>query len=131
MGMFKQMKDAKKMVEAAPGLVDQSMKMAGQAQEMAAAQQAAAQQAAAQQSGAAPAAAGPDSEPIDGVSLADFAAVCRDIGANGNDQSKGPELAAARGITAESWQAALAGWNARIAANPAVAQQFNAAYRAG
>jgi hypothetical protein len=27
-GMFKQMKDAKKAVEAAPGLIDQSMQMA-------------------------------------------------------------------------------------------------------
>ena len=42
--MFKQMKDAKKAVEAAPGIIDQSMQMADQAQQMAAAQQLAAQQ---------------------------------------------------------------------------------------
>jgi hypothetical protein len=132
-GMFKQMKDMKKAVEAAPGLVDQSMQMADQAQQMAAAQQAAAaqqqaamaQQAAAQQAGPA---AGPDFEPIAGVSLEQFAEVCKGLAAHGYDQSKSPEVAASKGIAAADWQQALDGWNARVKANPAVAQRFSAAY---
>lgn len=132
MGMFKQLKDAKKAVEAAPGLIDQSMQMADQAQQMAAAQQAAAQQAAAQQQAAAAqqagAAAGPDFEPIAGVSLEQFADVCKGLAAHGYDQSKGVEVAASRGISPVDWQQALDGWNARVKANPAVAQRFSAAY---
>ena len=126
MGMFKQLKDAKKAVEAAPGLIDQSMHMADQAQQMAAAQQAAAQQAAMQQ--AAPGAGGPDFEPIAGVSLQQFAQVCKGLAAHGYDQSKGAEVAASMGIGAAEWQQALDGWNARVKANPAVAQGFSAAY---
>jgi hypothetical protein len=129
-GMFKQLKDAKKAVEAAPGLIDQSMQMADQAQQMAAAQQAAAQQAAAQQAAvqqAAPAADG-DFEPIAGVSLEQFAQVCKGLAAHGYDQSKGAEVAASMGIGAAEWQQALDGWNARVKANPAVAQGFSAAY---
>ena len=133
MGMFKQLKDAKKAVEAAPGLIDQSMQMADQAQQMAAAQQAAAaqqqaamaQQAAAQQAGSA---AGGDFEPIAGVSLQQFAQVCKGLAAHGYDQSKGAEVAASMGIGAAEWQQALDGWNARVKANPAVAQGFSAAY---
>jgi hypothetical protein len=134
-GMFKQLKDAKKVVEAAPGIVDQSMQMADQAQQMAAAQQAAmaqqqqqvaaAQQAAAQQAGPA---AGPDFEPIAGVSLQQFAEVCKGLAAHGYDQSKGAEVAASKGISPGDWQQALDGWNARVKGNPAVAQGFSAAY---
>lgn len=133
MGMFKQLKDAKKMVEAAPGLVDQSMQMAAQAQQMAAAQQQAAQQQAAQLAGQAPATAGPatgpDFEPVAGVSLEQFAAVSKGLAAYNYDQSKAVEVAMSKGISPESWQQAVDGWNARITANPAVAQQFNLHYR--
>jgi hypothetical protein len=132
-GMFKQMKDAKKAVEAAPGIIDQSMQMADQAQQMAAAQQLAAQQqmAAQQQVAAAPGAtAGPDFEPIAGVSLELFAEVCKGLAAHGYDQSKAVEIAATKGVAADSWQQALDGWNVRVKANPAVAQRFNTAYQA-
>jgi phage-related minor tail protein len=43
MGIFKQIKDMKDMVNAAPALVEQAQQMGAQAQQMAAAQQAAAQ----------------------------------------------------------------------------------------
>lgn len=39
MGMFKQMKDLKKLTEAAPGMINQAQQMGAQAQQMAAAQQ--------------------------------------------------------------------------------------------
>jgi hypothetical protein len=121
MGLFKQMKDARTAIVAAPELIEQSMQMAGQAQALAAAQQHA----------AVPqpvAGAGADLEPIAGVSLAQFAAVCKGLAAHGYDQSKGAEVAAQHGIPADRWQVALDGWNARVKANPAVAQQFSAHY---
>jgi hypothetical protein len=130
-GMFKQLKDAKKAVEAAPGLIDNAMQMGAQAQEMAAAQQAAMQQQAAQQAAAQQVAAtGPDFEPIAGVSLELFAEVCKGLAAHGYDQSKAADIAAAKGVKAADWQQALDGWNARVKANPAVAQQFNLHYQA-
>ena len=133
MGLFKQLKDAKKTVEAAPGLVDGAMQMGAQAQQMAAAQQAAmqqasAQQAAAQQAAQTAAASGPDFEPIAGVSLELFAEVCKGLAAHGYDQSKAAEIAASKGIDGDDWQQALDGWNVRVKANPAVAQQFNTYY---
>jgi hypothetical protein len=85
------------------------------------------QQAAVAQQAAAPAAGG-DFEPIAGVSLQQFAAVCKGLAAHGYDQSKGPEVAASMGIGPAEWQQALDGWNARVKANPAVAQGFSAAY---
>lgn len=133
MGMFKQMKDAKKAVEAAPGIIDQSMQMADQAQQMAAAQQLAAQQQMAAQQVAAqqPAATtGPDFEPIAGVSLELFAEVSKGLAAVGYDQSKAVEIAASKGVSAENWQQALDGWNVRVKGNPAVAQRFSAVYHA-
>jgi hypothetical protein len=136
MGLFKQMKDAKKVIEAAPGLVSQAMQTAGQAQQLAAAQQAAAQQAMAQQAAAAQAAAaqptaaaGPEYEPIAGVSLELFAQICKGLAAYGYDQSKGATVAATKGVGPDAWQQAMDGWNLRIRANPAMAQRFNALYQ--
>jgi hypothetical protein len=132
MGMFKQMKDAKKAVEAAPGIVTQAQQMGAQAQEMAAAQQAAAQQQAAQAQQAseqAVQAGGPDFEPVAGVSLEVYADVCKELAAQGYDQSKAAGIAASKGISAESWQQAMDGWTERMKRNLAVGQRFNALYR--
>jgi hypothetical protein len=151
MGMLKRMKDMKDMVNAAPGMVAQSQQLAAQAQEMAAAQQAAAQaqlaqyqqaqfgpgpaqQAPFQQApfggGPAPAVpAGPDFEPIAGVSLEQFARVSKGVAAYNYDAAKLPDVALSQGIDPVSWQSAHQGWNDRIKANPAVAQQFNQLYR--
>ena len=144
MGIFKQMKDMKDMVNAAPGLVEQAQQMGAQAQQMAAAQQAAAQARMAQYGGAQPGAfgqqpggfgqqaapAGPDFEPIDNVSLDQFAAVTKAVAAFNYDGSKLPQIAASRGIPAYTWETACNGWNERIKANPAVAQRYNQLYRA-
>jgi hypothetical protein len=136
MGIFKQMKDMKDMVSAAPGLIEQAQQMGAQAQQMAAAQQAAAQARMAQYGGAQPGAfgqqaapAGPDFEPIDGVSLEQFAAVGKAVAAY-NDGSRLPEIAASKGIPAAAWESASRGWNDRLLANPAVAQRYNQLYRA-
>ena len=137
MGIFKQMKDMKDMVAAAPGLVEQAQQMGAQAQQMAAAQQAAAQARLAQLGGTQPGAfgqqaapTGPDFEPIDGVTLEQFAAVGKAVAAYNYDGTKLPQIAASKGISGPAWESASRGWNDRMMANPAVAQRYNQLYRA-
>jgi hypothetical protein len=77
MGLFKQMKQMKDVVAAAPGLVEQA----------------------------------------------------QELGARGYTMEQAPSLAAERGIAADDWHAAVAGWNQRMAANPAVALEFNRLYQ--
>jgi hypothetical protein len=124
MGMFKQMKDMKKVVSAAPGLVDQAMQMGEQAQHMQAAQQAAMAQQAATTAPAGAPLAGPDAEPIAGVSLEKYAEICRAMAGN-----QDPAIAAAHGVGPDAWQAAMDGWTARMQRNHAVGQQFNVQYK--
>jgi len=123
MGLFKQMKDMKKTVEAAPGLMAQAQSMGAQAQSMQAAQYAAMQQAAA----AAAPADGAFFEPIAGVSLELYAEISRESAGRPGDLGHAASSAAGRGVSGESWQAAMDGWNARMH-NPSVAQRFNALY---
>jgi len=125
MGLFKQIKDMKQTVAAAPEMIEQAQQMQANAQQMQAQQAAAAQQAAQQETAGA---TGPDYEPISGVSLEQFADVSKGLAAVNYDQSQAPAIAATKGISGESWQAAVDGWNARIKANPAVAKRFNALY---
>lgn len=133
MGLFKGMKDMKDMLHATPGLIDQANQMQANAQVM---QQQAALQAQQQAMAGAVATAPPAgagiaadlAAPIAGVDLATFAQVSAGLAAYDYDQSKAVVLAGERGIDAASWQAAVDGWNARIAAHPEVARQFNALY---
>ncbi|HEY6396227.1 MAG TPA: DUF6620 family protein [Solirubrobacteraceae bacterium] len=130
MGLFKQMKDMKTMVNAAPGMVKQAQEMGAQAQQYSAAQQAAAQQAAAeQQTAVAAQASESDFEPIAGVSIERYVDVSKGLAAYGYDPTKANEVAASLGIDTDSWQAASEGWNQRMRTNPGVAQRFNAIYR--
>ena len=124
MGFFKQIKDMKATVAAAPEMIEQAQEMAANAQAMAAAQQSAAQQAVQPT----PPAIGPDFEPIAGVSLELYAEISKSLATVNYDQSQAPALAAARGVSPENWQAAVDGWNARMKTNPAVGQRFNALY---
>ena len=124
MGLFKQMKDMKKTVEAAPGLMAQAQQMGAQAQQMQAAQYAAMQQ---QQAAAAPPADGAFFEPIAGVPLELYADISRECAGRPGDLGHAASSAAGRGVSGESWQAAMNGWNARMH-NPSVAQRFNALY---
>jgi hypothetical protein len=123
MGLFKQMKDMKKTVEATPALMAQAQQMGAQAQQMQAAQSAAMQQ----QAAAAPPADGAFFEPIAGVSIELYADITRECAGRPGDLGHAAMVAAGRGVSAESWQAAMAGWNARMH-NPSVAQRFNALY---
>jgi hypothetical protein len=128
MGLFKSVKDMKSMVSAAPGLINQANQMSANAQAMLAnAAQAAQAQTYRNAVPAAPAPAGAF-EAIAGVELATFAQICAGLAQYGYDQTKAVGLAAAQGIDSISWQTALDGWNQRIAANPLVAQRFNALY---
>lgn len=147
MGIFRQMKDMRDMVNAAPDLIEQAQQAGEQARQLAAAQQAAAQaqmaryggpQAGAGQFGqagapfgqAGAASFGSDFDPIDGVSLDQFVAVSKAVAAFGYDGSKLPQIAAAQGIPVASWENAALGWNARLRANSSVAQRFSQLYRA-
>ena len=134
MGMFKRMKDMKDMVEASPDMVRQARQMGAQAQEYAAAQQAAMAQTqtaapgTATAAGATATATNDDFEPIAGVSIELYADISKGLAAYNYDITKGPEVAASKGVSADNWNAAMTGWNDRIKANRAVAQRFNALY---
>jgi hypothetical protein len=73
--------------------------------------------------------AGTDFEPIDGVSLEQFATVSKGVAAYNYDQSMLPRVAASKGIEPRAWDAAAEGWNERIRRNRAVAQRFSQLYR--
>lgn len=128
MGLFKSMKDMKGVVANAPDMIEQANQMAANAQAQAAQAQAQAA-AAAQQAAATPAAAGGDDfAPINGVSLELYAEISRELAAVNYDQTQAPRLAAARGVAQPDWDAAVAGWNARMQANRAVGTRFNQLY---
>jgi hypothetical protein len=133
-GFLKQMKNMKDSVEAAPGMVRAAREMGAQAQEMAAAQQAAAeaQMANFQQPLGAAAQAGAvsdaDLEPIAGVSIELYAEISKELSGHGYDQLKAPEIAATKGVSADNWATAAAGWNERIQRNRAIGQRFNQLY---
>jgi hypothetical protein len=131
MGMFKQLKDMKQMVEAAPGMIQQAQELGAQAQQMAAAQQAAAQAQMAQMTGAAGAPpTGPDFEPIAGVTLEQYTTIAKALVAVHNDQSQVAGIASAHGVSPADWETASSAWASRIQANPAVGLRFNQLYRA-
>lgn len=131
MGMFKQLKDMKQMVEAAPGMVQQAQELGAQAQQMAAAQQAAAQAQMAQMTGAAGAPpTGPDFEPIAGVTLEQYTTIAKALVAVHNDQAQVPGVVSAHGVSPADWETASPAWASRIQANPAVGLRFNQLYRA-
>lgn len=134
MGLFKQMKDMKNAVEQAPDMINQAQQMGAQAQEMQAAQMAAAQQAQQQQmaaNSAATTAGEGDFSPINGVSLEQYAAVCKQLGASAGDPAAAHAAAQGAGIGADDWDAAAAGWAERMKGGSAVGQKFNQLYMGG
>ena len=134
MGFLKGLKDMKDMTAAAPAMMAQAQQLQAQAaatygtpaQMMASPQMAEA--AAHQQKLASSTVTEAALASINGVSLDLFAEICRGIAAYNYDQSKLPELAAARGIAGADWDAAADGWNQRIKDNPKLAQEFNRLY---
>src|ERR1700709_720610 len=106
MGLFKDFKDMKDMVEAAPGMIDSAQQLQANAQAQAAAAQA--QFGAAGMGGQAYVDnlnAGINGEPsaesltpITGVTLESYTAIIKELGARGNDQSLLPEIASSHGV---------------------------------
>lgn len=126
MGLFKQMKDMKETLAAAPDMIDQAQQMQANAANM---QQAAAVNAAnAATQGGTVNVEGPDFEPVGPVTIEIWAEVSKGLAAYNYDQSKAVEIAAQKGISAEDWQKGADEWNARLQRNPAVGQRFNALY---
>jgi hypothetical protein len=131
--MFRQIKEMKAMLEGSPEMVEQAQALGAQAQRLAGAQ-AAVRQADGTRTGYAEggyAQAGGSDEPIAGVSLEQYAAISKYAAAFGHDPAKMAEFAEARGISELAWRAAVAGWNARLRADAAVARRFNLRYREG
>ena len=136
MGLFKDFKDMKDMVEAAPGMMTSAQQLQANAQAQAAAAQA--------QFG--PGGAGaqayvnnlntnihgePTAEalaPIDGVTLETYTAIIKELGARGNDQSLLPEIAQSHGVKPADWEKAKEGWGARIKDDRALGSKFNTLY---
>lgn len=127
MGMFKSLKQMSSMVAEAPQLIANANELAAATQGMAQQSAFAMPQAPTVESTAATA-VGPDFEPVAGVSIEAYAAVCREVAAAGYDQTRAPALAAARGIAAADWEAAVDGWQERMRQNLAVGQRFNALF---
>jgi hypothetical protein len=135
MGLFKDFKDMKDMVSAAPGMIDSAQELAANAQAQAAASQA--------QFGAPGGAqayvnnlnAGINGEPsaealapINGVTLEAYTAIIKELGARGNDQSLLPEIAQSHGVKPADWEKAKEGWGARIKDDRALGSKFNTLY---
>ncbi|HEY6294254.1 MAG TPA: hypothetical protein VIX15_01195 [Streptosporangiaceae bacterium] len=131
--MFRQIKEMKAMLEGAPEMTEPALPMSAQAQRLATAQAAVRQAwAGGTRTGYADggyAQAGDTDEPIAGVSLEQYAAISKYAAAFGHDPGKMAEFAAARGFSELAWRAAVAGWNARLRADAAVARRFNLRYR--
>jgi hypothetical protein len=132
-GFFKDIKDVKEAVAGAPGVITHAQQVAAQGEQLmaatAAAQHVAAEEARqkAEQEIAAEGASA-DLTPIAGVSLELYAQISKGLAAVGYEASRAVEVARGKGVSAESWQQAMDGWNARIGANAAVAKQFNQLY---
>jgi hypothetical protein len=134
MGFFKQIKDMKDMVHAAPGMIDQAQVLQAQANQMqtAMAQQSQAATAAAfANPGATPGLSADLLAPVAGVSVEQYVAVVKGVAAYNYDQAMLPTIAASHGISRESWDTAAAAFNGRVTSSPAFAQHFNTLYRAG
>lgn len=122
MSMFKQFGDMAKMVQAAPGLIDQADALAAQSEAYRRHMDVVAVQA--MNAEPAPGAL----EPIAGVDLDRYARIVKGIAAFGYDEAKLPVVAGMFGIDAESWATAQAGWGARIRADRGVGRRFNEIY---
>ena len=69
-----------------------------------------------------------DFEPIANVTLEIYAQISKSLATIDYDLSQSIRLATAKGISEENWTSAVAGWNARMAVNPAVGSRFSALY---
>ncbi len=128
MGLFKSMKDMKDMVAAAPSMVAQGQQMAANAQAMQAAQMGQMQQAMAYNQQHGQPIAPEHLTPINGVDLPSYAWVAKQVANQGYNQALAPGFAAQRGISTADWEAAAAGWSARMVSVPVIGTEFRRHY---
>jgi len=128
MGLFKQMKDMKTMVAAAPGMIDQAQQLQANATQLQAAQAGA-------YAGVPGGSMMPGTvdaatlEPINGISLEEYARIAKTIGAQQLDQAGTEALVQRIGHSVADWQGAYDGWNARFKGNTALSVQFGTIYQ--
>jgi hypothetical protein len=128
MGLFKDLKNMKDTVHAAPDMIRQAQDLGTQAQAL----------------GAAPAAnpmasvglGGPpgivtaaELEPIAGISLEKYAQFAKTVGEKRLDGDATESLVVAQGFAPGAWQQAYDGWNARMKVNMALSTQFGQIYQ--
>jgi hypothetical protein len=120
--MFKQFGDMAKMVQAAPGLIDQANALAAQSEAYRRQMDVMAVQAMTAEP------APGTLEPIAGVDLDRYARIVKGIAAFGYDEAKLTVVAGMFGIDPESWATAQAGWGERIRVDRGVGRRFNEIY---
>lgn len=123
MGLFKQMKDMKNVVAAAPDMVAEAQQLQANAQQMQAAQMGVQHDMVPGQVDAA------TLEPIAGISLDEYARLSKIIGTRGLDEAGIANLMTSEGRSLDDWKAAYDGWNARFKGNTALAVQFGNLYQ--
>lgn len=128
MGLFKSVRDMKDMVAAAPSMMAQGQQLAANAQAMQAAQMGQMQQAMAYNQQLGQPIAAEHLTPINGVDLPSYAWVAKQLSHHGYNQALAPDFAAQRGISAADWEAAAAGWTARMTAVPPLGREFRRHY---
>jgi hypothetical protein len=130
-GVFRELKDMKNIGHEAPVGIEQAQQMVADADALSAAYRV-------QNVPQTPTAAfvtsgattGPDFEPIAAVSLELYAEISKSLATIDYDLSRSIRLAGDKGVSEENWAVAVEGWNARMAANPAVGTKFSALYAA-
>jgi len=126
MGLFKQMKDLKTVVGAVPGIIDQTQQMQANAMAMQGTYGAATVPGAAMMPGTLDPAV---LEPINGISLEQYARIAKTIGEQRLDQAGTEALVQRLGLSVADWQAAYDGWNARFKGNTQLSVQFGTIYQ--
>lgn len=132
MGLFKQLKDMKNVVEAAPAMISEAQALQQQAMQA----QASGAYGFAYGAGAAvpqPAdvpAGDPRLTPIEGVTLELYAQVSKAAATRGLDEAGMAQYAATLGVNPAIWPAAMTGWNARMRGDMQLATQFGRLYQA-
>jgi len=128
MGIFKQLKDARNVMAAAPGMIAQAQQMSATAQAYAAAQQ--------QAYGIGPggqAIGVPDGDPrlapIAGVDLPLYCRISKAAATQGLDRAGLIAKAATYGVDAASWTEAAAGWPARMHGDTQLAVHYGNLYQ--
>jgi hypothetical protein len=123
MGLFKDLKNMKDTVHAAPDMIRQAQDLGAQAQALGAAQ------AANPMVGAPGIVTAAELEPIAGISLERYAQFAKTVGEKRLDGDATESLVVAQGFAPGAWQQAYDGWNARMKVNMALSTQFGQIYQ--